>query len=295
MRPDGGGDSYRRYQDGHCRRQNGFYAPTTMSNPDLAQELVDAIVDLLHDATDALKNCCLVSKSWIPRARKHLFANVLFRDAKDLQSWKTTFPNPSTSPAHYAQSLSIRFPPDVTAADAEEGGWIPTFSRVVRFEIRTQLHEPENRSLLSFRGFSPVLKYLHVSYVPLSPLDVCSLIYSFPLLEDLCLAASSALGLYGSYPATIQPSNLPPFTGTLRLALNMQIHPITSWLLSAPDIPRFRGLNLSWVSQGDPSSMTALVERCSSTLEYLRIDSYIYSTFIWYLVSCGWLTFNPRS
>jgi hypothetical protein len=261
-----------------------------MPNPDLPAELLDHVVDILRDAADALKNCCLVSKSWIPRARKHLFANVLFRDAKDLQSWKTTFPNPSTSPAHHTQALFIEFSPAVPAADAEEGGWIPTFSRVVRFEIRTQFFEPENRTFLSFRGFSPALKFLHVSYIPIPPLDVCSLVYSFPLLEDLRLATTSRFDTddpYDGKPATVQPSDLPPLTGTLKLSLHMKTHPMISWLLSAPVGPHFRNLNLAWVFQGDASLITALVERCYSTLAYLRIDSYIYGAPNWYLVPCG--------
>jgi hypothetical protein len=32
----------------------------------------------LHDTRDALRNCCLIFKSWIPRTRKHLFADVRF-------------------------------------------------------------------------------------------------------------------------------------------------------------------------------------------------------------------------
>ena len=36
------------------------------------------------------RNCCLVSKSWVPRARKHLFFHVTFSNAKGLESWKDT-------------------------------------------------------------------------------------------------------------------------------------------------------------------------------------------------------------
>ena len=53
----------------------------------------------------------------------------------NLQSWKTTFPNPSTSPARYTKSLFVNFPQVVAPADAKEGGWIPTFSGVVRLEM----------------------------------------------------------------------------------------------------------------------------------------------------------------
>ena len=61
-------------------------AGTTMSNSHLPAEMLDHVVDHLHDARDALRNCCLVSKSWVPRARKHLFADIWFPTATRIQS-----------------------------------------------------------------------------------------------------------------------------------------------------------------------------------------------------------------
>ena len=107
-----------------------------MSNPYLPPEILDHIVDLLRDGTPALRSCCLVSKSWIPRTRKHLFAYVAFDTVKDLQSWKDTFPDSSTSPAHYTKTLFVNCPQVVAAADAESGGWITGFSRVVQLQVR---------------------------------------------------------------------------------------------------------------------------------------------------------------
>ena len=78
-----------------------------MSDPPLPEELLDSVVDFLYDERDALKSCCLVSKSWIPRTLEHIFAQVEFFGTENLESWKTTFPDPSTSPACYAKSLSF--------------------------------------------------------------------------------------------------------------------------------------------------------------------------------------------
>ena len=81
-----------------------------MSKPYLPQELLDHVVDNLQDTKDA------------PRTRKHLFADVRFRTAKDLQSWKSTFPDPLTSHAYHTQILSIELLPVGAVTDAEEGG-----------------------------------------------------------------------------------------------------------------------------------------------------------------------------
>jgi hypothetical protein len=139
-----------------------------MSGPHLPAELLDHIVDHLHDTLDALRNCCLVSKSWIPRARKHLFADIAFRTVRSLQSWEGTFPDPSTSPAHYTKSLSVSCPQVVTTSDAEAGGWIRGFSRIVRLEVGSQTSRG-GMSFAPFHGLSLVIKSLRVIVSPFRP------------------------------------------------------------------------------------------------------------------------------
>ena len=97
------------------------FAEITMSN--IPCELLDHITDLLRDNPTSLRNCCLVSKSWVPRARKYLFAEVDFQTTGSprLQMWKKAFPGPSTSPAHYTKDLAIGCPKLITDASAEPG------------------------------------------------------------------------------------------------------------------------------------------------------------------------------
>jgi len=109
--------------------------------PYLLPEILDYIIDLLRDKRKTLERCCLVSKSWVPRTRGHLFADIKFRSPSDLRAWRETFPDPANSPAYHTRSLLV-----VTAADAEEGGWIRTFHNVVRLEVWSgvgNLREPE--------------------------------------------------------------------------------------------------------------------------------------------------------
>ena len=117
---------------------------TTMTNPRLPPEILDYILDTLHGETKTLWDCCIVAKSWIPRTRKHLFADVNFSSPKDLESWKKAFPDPSNSPACYTHTLSVKFPQVVTAADGEEDGWIRTFSRVVCLAVDTRMSNPDD-------------------------------------------------------------------------------------------------------------------------------------------------------
>jgi hypothetical protein len=243
----------------------------------LPVETLDNVVDYLRDTEDALRNCCLVSKSWIPRARKHLFADIRFPTAKSLESWKEMFPDPSTSPACYAKTLSIGCLQVVTAADAGAGGWIRSFSRVVHLEVGDEGSFPdESFSLTPFHGFSPTIKSIRVSLPTLLPSQTFNIALSFPLLEDLAVIMTSTDNGGDGFgedemPAVAQPSSPPMFTGSLELLLLERMEPFTCQLLSLPGGIHFRRLNLMWLYDEDLLTIMALVEACSHTLEFLDI------------------------
>ena len=254
---------------------------TAMSNPYLPPEMLDHIVDLLHKNSEALTRCCLVSKSWIPRTRKHLFANIRFHTAKRLQSWKETFPDPSTSPAHYAETLSVSYRQVLTAADAEVG-WIKGFCRVVHLDVNgvsASYPDPNDLviSLLPFHGFSPVTKSLRVFFPALSSSQIFDLILSFPLLEDLVVifhqtpADDDDGSKAGGIPTAARPSTHPMFTGFLELHMMGGMKPIARRLLSLPGSIHFRKLTLTWFCEEDLLMVKALVEECSHTLESLSV------------------------
>ena len=247
-----------------------------MSDPQLPTELLDHIVDLLHDRGRPLRYCSLVSKSWIPRARKHLFADVRLNTVKRLQLWKGMFPDPSTSPARYTKTLLIAYPHAVIAADAEEGSWIKAFSQVIRLEVGygTALHPAV--SLLPFHGLSPAMKTLRVDVTLPSPPDIFDLILSYPLLEDLAVAAYDSLLIDGDgsdeLSTTTQLSIPPMFTGSLELLLRGRAKHLARRLLFLPGGIHFRELDLAWFYEEDLLLATALVEGCFRTLEALNIS-----------------------
>jgi hypothetical protein len=255
-----------------------------MSNSRLAFELLDHTVDLLHDSRDTLKSCCLVSKSWIPRARKHLFASINLSTAEDLQAWKAMFPDPSTSPACYTKSLFVKCPLTVTASDAQEGGWIRTFSRVVHFEIDIRRRTGDYECFYPFHGFSPAIKSLLVKVFAFPPSRVFNFICSFPLLEDLSVKFyDRSLTIEGDdldgQLVEIQSSTAPVFTGSLKLYIAYGMGSIASRLLSLPNGLRFWSLDLAWEHEDDVSLTRELVEMCHSTLQSLSIHHY-FGTFV---------------
>jgi hypothetical protein len=259
---------------------------TTMSDPRLPAEMLDHIVDLLHDTKDVLGNCCLVSKSWIPRTRKHLFAEMKFYVIRDMRSWTATFPDPANSPARYTKTLYIGSH-IVTASDSEVEGWIRGFSSVVDLAFGSQrLFACESFSLIPFRGFSPI-KSLRMAFAALPSPWIFNLILLFPLLEDLDVIISHNASVDGGddsdWPLTEnQPSSPPMLSGSLKLYLKGGMKPFTRRLLSLPGGIHFRKLTLTWLREEDLLTVTTLVEECSPTLESLDITCN-FCEFIWHL------------
>jgi hypothetical protein len=286
----------------YSKRQYGRYniwAETTMSHSQLPAEMLDHIVDHLHGAQDALKNCCLVSKSWIPRTRKHLFANIAL-NMGSLQLWKKKFPDPSTSPACYTKRLFIHRPRLVIA---EAGSLIRCFSRVERLVIHTHVLDFDQSAthLVPLHGFSPVVKSIRMTFLTFPLRQIFNLILSFPLLEDLDVAACYEIltdngddSGEDEMPTTAQTSTLPIFTGTLELHLKGGMELFSRRLLSLPGGIPFRKLILTYRQEEDLSSMMVLVEGCSHTLKSLDITWDLHGMSIQHLRPRKYLTFVSR-
>ena len=259
-----------------------------MSNPHLPAEMQDHVIDHLHDKPETLKQCCLVSKSWVPASRMHLFTNLKFYTPQDVQSWKKTFPDPATSPAYHTKTLYVG-PQVVAAADPEVGSWVRGFPRVVHVTVGNQGLPPfESSSLVPFHGFSPAITSLRLTSVVFPSPRVFDLVTSFPLLEDLAVIAAQDLpfddhdGSDGLWTA-VQPPNPHIFTGSLELYLKAGMERFTRRLLSLPGGIHFRKLTLTWSHEEDLVPIMALVEECSHTLESLTVTCNIVGTSIRHL------------
>jgi hypothetical protein len=229
----------------------------------LPPEILDLIVDYLRNKPTTLKACCIVSKSWIHRARAHLFAHIEFHARKShIKLWKKAFPDPSTSPAHHTRCLLVRGLSAVTSADANAGGWIRAFHNLVRLHLEGITSE-ECVSFVLFHGLSPTLRSLHL--MDTSP-EILHLICSFPLLEDLALIYLSQGGDTGNTPLTS-----PELTGSLNLNIFKGIGPVVRRLLDLPDGLHFAKITVTSID-ADATPTTDLVARCSDTLESLSID-----------------------
>lgn len=243
-----------------------------MSNcPRLPQEILDQIIDLLQDKPETLNHCCLVSKSWVPRTRKYLFARVEIIREWDLHKWEANFPDPMESPAYHTHTLTV----DGAFGAAGKDSWIYAFPRVERLFVTCgYLGLDIGNSLLPFGILAPSLKSLHVNSIVGTPhSQISGLIQSLPLLEDLALQGVDLTitnqGSDGPLPAIISPSL--SLAGTLNLYLE-DMERSLHLLLDLPGGLRFRKLALdSWCNEKHFPLVGQLVAACSSTLECLDI------------------------
>ena len=236
----------------------------------LPPEILDLIVDHLHDEPTTLKTCCAVSKSWVPRTRRHLFAQVEFDNSKSqIELWKKGFPDPSNSPAQYTRSLSARGVLLITAGDVDVGSWISAFHNVVHLLLAYM----DRTSLLPFYGLSSTVRSLSLINVPLDAFD---LICPFPLLEDLALVALFTLKHEDRWNA---PLTSPKLTGTLDLKMFRRASSVIRRLLVLPGGLHFSKITMTFPKK-DAKSVTDLVSRCSDTLEFLTLSFHPKSAFL---------------
>jgi len=234
-----------------------------MMSSSLPPEILDFIIDHLRDEPTTLKTCCVVSKSWVPRTRRHLFARVTFYDSKShVQLWKKAFPDPSNSPAHHTHTLSIYGTWGITTADAGADGWIPTFRNVVHL----QLTHMDLASLVPFYGLSPTIRSLSLNCTTTS--NVFDLVCSFPLLEDLALGTFFIMRNVDGWDI---PLTSPKLTGTLDLSTFEGARLITGRLLNLPGGLRFSKINTLFFDE-NAKLLTDLVSSCSGNLEFLTIS-----------------------
>ena len=240
----------------------------------LLPEIIDSIIDLSRDNPEVLRNCSLVSKSWVARTQKYLFEEIEFRNSSDLEKWKTTFPDPERSLAYLARYLLVSCPRDVTAEDREEGGWILSFTNIKGLEVRDRPDEKarswSEHSFTPFHGFSQTLENLRVDFDSAKLSEVLALACSFPSLKDLDISVSSLDDDIDKVGAVFTSS--PEFDGTL--VLNCQPSHVAHRLSGLPGGLCFREIkwNSCYQKERKSEGFQVLVDRCFGTLEIMNID-----------------------
>ena len=243
-----------------------------MSDIPLPAELLDRVINLVRvDSERSFKNCCLVSKSWIPHVRRYLFEAVVFDSPEKLRLWTDAFPDPSSSPAYHVKKLTVKCP---QAIDDTDKGFISTFRNVVDFTL--YVRNTHAGVATCFHGFSTSVKILCVDADVLSASRIVNLACSFPRLENLSVFTSQQEGV-DEFAG--QPTSSPPFTGKLSIRTKAGMDALIPRLLSVQGGLHFRTVAVVWYKEGDSGLTTSLVESCRSALKHLKVDSAFEGTY----------------
>ena len=236
----------------------------------LPPEIFDLIVEQLYKDRETLKVCCVVSKPWVARARRHLFARVHFTDDSPVESWVKAFPDPSNSPAHHVRDLSICGTPWVTAATTVSRPWFRTFCNIMHLSVETDLRDDSQISLTPLHALSPTLKSFSLTHGSIPPSEVFNFIYSVPSLEDLSLISTRG----GEADTSILPATSPMFTGSLFLVMRSGLQSSMRLLIALPGGLHFTEIWMGCFTE-DLESITGLVSACCSTLESFIVMLYL--------------------
>jgi len=232
--------------------------------PRLPQELLDEIMDHLADDSISLRRCSTAARDFVPPCHRHLFRRVVFRP-DNIPTWKTTFPDPSISPAPYTREMRIHLGSDAPMQLEE---YMPYFSNAR--DLTLIGGKCENRDWISKIGRLPTsIRSLTMKFVSVADVQVFRIMEQLPNLDDLslctfkgtCFVAGAGEVLRGRY------------SGKLDLLLVEDFHAsIVRSLLKAPGGLAFRSIKAFCNTEDDFPVYMDLVATCRDTLVDLDIS-----------------------
>ena len=114
----------------------------------IPNEVLDEILKhLIADSgscNNSLRSCSLVSKSWVPSCRRHLFHTIIFTP-RDVTRWLKTFPVPKESPAHYVKDLRFSLGGHYGAPE-KFSKHTPWFTNVEKMALTMNTTSPASRT-----------------------------------------------------------------------------------------------------------------------------------------------------
>ena len=241
----------------------------TVVVPRIPQEIIDEILDhLATDGSKLLKSCSLVSKSWVPSCRRHLFHTVAF-SRKNIPRWLRIFPVPEESPAHHVRCLwfVVRGYEDTPKKFFEHASWFTNVEQVTLKAGGARLDKPLRAS---FSRLPPSVTSLTVSGDTASLGQIRDIMAQLPNLDDLSL--SGRMGVTDDKTLVgIGAALRGRFGGKLELIRGYESEDVMNMLLEVPT-----GLNFTEVLIDGRNeclfSTVRLAEACSKTLVKLSYN-----------------------
>jgi len=239
-------------------------SPDVSRTPRLPQELLDEIMGHLADDYTSLRRCSTAARTFVPPCRRLLFCRVVFRP-HNLLTWKTTFPDPSTSPAAYTREIRIHLMPDAPMKLAE---YMPYFSNVR--DLTLVGGRCENYEWISSIGRLPTsIHSLTMKFVSVTNTQVRGIMEQLPNLDDFSLCTFKGSGFPDGAGEILKGR----YCGKLELLLMDDFRAsIVRSLLEAPQGLGFKTVKAFCNAEDDFPVYADLVAACRDTLTGLDIS-----------------------
>ncbi|KAF9647251.1 hypothetical protein BDM02DRAFT_2734210 [Thelephora ganbajun] len=233
----------------------------------LPEELLDEIFSHLpSDNRRSLRNCSLVSKSWLQPSRRLLFAHVVV-ESTTYQSWLDNISPTNTGLLRHVRSLTYYRIGDDEAADSRCGvhalrDYLPSLFQLQRLALcLTNIESTIYEHLGWFSAFQHTLSSLFLARVSITRSAFVALIGYFPNLRGLHIFETSF---------QVDDRPVPPLPHALRGKLSI----ISREVMEFP-IDQLVGLKLEYEELGMHGRYeTRLVAAVEGTLKRLKIDQF---------------------
>lgn len=221
-------------------------------------------MDHLAGDSSSLRRCSTAARTFVPSCRRHLFSRVVFR-SHNLPTWKSTFPDPSTSPAIYTREMRIHLASDAPIQLAE---YMPYFANVR--DLTLIGGRCESRDWISSIGRLPTsIRSLTMKFVSVTNVQVVEIMGQLPNLDDFSLCTFKG----GSFPDGAGEILRGRYSGKLELLLVDDFHAsIVRSLLEVSEGLGFKSVKAFCNAEDDFPVYADLVTACRDTLADLDIS-----------------------
>lgn len=236
----------------------------TVIIPRIPQYIIDEILDHLaadSPALASLRSCALVSKSWAPSCRRHLFRVITF-NSRNMDTWFEAFPVPGEVPAHHARTLRV-FTTGISRLPEKFFEYPPWFTNVEKAVVLGHGGVPVLRIPSPWKlPRSVTTLSINTDIVTLA--DIQTLLAQLPNLENLLLHGAVTLM---DTRALVEAGTVPrgKFGGELVLRGGYVETPVVDMLFETPTWLHFTEVSMHGGRECLRSTVR-LAEACSRTL-----------------------------
>lgn len=237
----------------------------------LPQNIIENIIDHLHDRPADLQTCCFVSKNWRARSQSHLFRRVRWT-TETVSRWCKHIPPHPDGPASLVTSLLVVSLLEHDRLDSIKAHFT-SFRNVTSLTLRDlsfddPLFDPDQVPIF-FGHFKSGLKSLTLINANGSCGKLLSFASSFPRVEYLTISRPGDL----VPPDPVISLGYQPLRGTLFLQGHLNRHADFIKLLSRIPPPRCRTIRLEHWGKMHVDDFDSLLKSCSESLETLDVSA----------------------